>query len=101
MSRLGILLSTEEKEKFAEGLMTSLQEAIVKSLHNAPRGWDGWEIRWFVADYVARHAVLGNMKRRGSRYKAYKKSLRVNAPQSWRGWDICGHLIPHQTDRKE
>ena len=79
MSRLGLLRTTEEKEGFVKDLMGSLQESILRAIRNSPEGWDGCELRWFIADYVFNMAVFGEIgKRKGSRYRAYKNDLLVN-----------------------
>ena len=43
----------EGKREFIISLMDSMKEGLLEKVDKMPENWDGFELRWLIAEYVA------------------------------------------------
>lgn len=73
-------MTKQEQIKFVNGLIMTVGSKIVEKIEQGavPENWDGFELRWYIADQMS-NVVWGDMKnKRSKRYKEYHNDTIVN-----------------------
>jgi hypothetical protein len=70
----------EEQVQFITTFVKEMAEAVVKEIRNGqiPDTWNGFELRWYLADAFTSESKSTCGERRGSAYKSYCNDKIIN-----------------------
>ena len=51
------MMNAKAKRHFVQELIRSVQSEILDKLSEVPEEWDGFELRWMIADYFDRSRI--------------------------------------------
>ena len=70
-------MNSDDKKKFIEDFTKSCIEEIKEKVDDMPDNWDGFELRWYIADFFKREC-MGDQDNRTKRRRKYKNDVLVN-----------------------
>jgi hypothetical protein len=70
-------MTKKERQQFIRELTNNVKEDLLKECGKYPTDWDGFELRWRVADVYGQVVFGENGKRKGKRYLDYKNTVLI------------------------
>lgn len=63
-------MKASDKKRFIQDLLDGLRETLIQKVDQMPEEWDGFELRWLIADTAAEN-TFGNVthKQRKAEYR--------------------------------
>jgi hypothetical protein len=69
-------MDAETRKTFIKELTNSVRDSLIRENRKYPNEWDGYELRWLIADTFERNVMPSG--RKGKRYNEYKNTVLVN-----------------------
>jgi len=64
------------KKRFIKNVLKGMQESMLDSIDRMPPEWDGFELRWLIADVAKYHTMpMGGVDKK--RHRAYNNTRMV------------------------
>jgi hypothetical protein len=71
-------MTAEQKAEFIKELAATMVEEATKNIAKMPEDWNGFELRWYLAEKLASNAYPIHTAGLKARHKKYKNTVLVN-----------------------
>ncbi len=72
-------MNKQEKVTFIQNFMDAVQDELLRYIDSVPENWDGFELRWWIADAFKMEQIdYGDKRSHHARRRRYNNDIAVN-----------------------